>query len=171
MSNFIRQQVINNIDGQILSLWLTYIYLRFFAEHELKWTDRNWPEQVDPVTRRVHWSHASASWSFIVLIACSLSRNVSDRLVLNICIFHSGCSLWSSRTKKVKVAHSWLPSVWFRSWSRFLAVSLQVTWVTIPAVGCHYFPPGLQLPPQPWRGLLLISLLGEQRHDVCEQFA
>ena len=40
-----------------------------------------------------------------------------------------------------------------------------------PAVGCHYFPPGPQLPPQPLRGLLPISLLGEQRHDVCEQFA
>jgi len=38
-------------------------------------------------------------------------------------------------------------------------------------VGCHYFPPGLQLPPQPLRGLLPISLLGEQRHDGCEQFA
>jgi len=31
--------------------------------------------------------------------------------------------------KKVKVAHTRLPSVGFRSWSRFLAVSLQVTWV------------------------------------------
>ena len=40
-----------------------------------------------------------------------------------------------------------------------------------PAVGCHYFPPGLQLPSQPLRGLLPISLLGEQRHDGCEQFA
>jgi len=34
-----------------------------------------------------------------------------------------------------------------------------------------YFPPGLQLPPQPLRGLLPISLLGEQRHDGCDQFA
>jgi len=40
-----------------------------------------------------------------------------------------------------------------------------------PAVGCHYFPPGLQLPPQPLRGLLPILLLGEQRHNRCEQFA
>jgi len=40
-----------------------------------------------------------------------------------------------------------------------------------PAVGCHYFPPGLQLPPQPLRGLLPILLLGEQRHDGCGQFA
>jgi len=39
----------------------------------------------------------------------------------------------------------------FRSWSRFLAVSLQVTWVINPAVGCHYFPLGLQLPSQPLR--------------------
>ena len=40
-----------------------------------------------------------------------------------------------------------------------------------PGVGCHYFPPGLQLPPQPFIGLLQILLLGEQRHDGCEQFA
>ena len=41
------------------------------------------------------------------------------------------------------------------------------------------FPPGLQLPPQPLtglppqplRGLLPILLLGEQRHNRCEQFA
>jgi len=39
------------------------------------------------------------------------------------------------------------------------------------AVGCHYFLPGPQLPLQPLRGLLAISLLGEQRHDGCEQFA
>jgi len=61
--------------------------------------------------------------------------------------------------------------VGFRNWSGFLAVNLQVTWVINPAVGCHYFPPGLPLPSQPLRGLLLISLLGERRHDGCEQFA
>ena len=38
-------------------------------------------------------------------------------------------------------------------------------------IGCHYFPPGLQLPPQPFRGLLPILLLGEQRRNGCEQFA
>jgi len=74
-------------------------------------------------------------------------------------------------TKKVEVAHTRLPSVGFRSWSRFLAVSLQVRWVINPAVRCHYFPPGLQLPSQPLRGLLPISLLCKQRHDGCEQFA
>ena len=78
-----------------------------------------------------------------------------------------------SRTRCKKVAHTrlGLPSVVFRSWSRFLAVSLQVTWVINPTVGCHYFPPGLQLPLQPLRGLLPILLLGGQRHNGCEQFA
>jgi len=71
---------------------------------------------------------------------------------------------------KVKVTRTRLPSV-SRIWSRFLAVSLQVTWVINPAVGCRYFPPGLQLPLEPLRGLLPISLLGKQRHDGCEQFA
>ena len=54
---------------------------------------------------------------------------------------------WTQCTvKKVKVARTRLPSVGFQSWSRFLAVSLQVTWVINTTVGCHYFPPGLQLP-------------------------
>ena len=73
--------------------------------------------------------------------------------------------------KKVKVANTRLPSVGFWGWSQFLAVSLQVTWVINPAVGCHHFPPGPQLPSQPLRGLLPILLLGEQRHAGCEQFA
>ena len=50
-------------------------------------------------------------------------------------------------------------------------LSLQVPWVIKQAVGCHYLPPGLQLPSQPLRGLLPASLLSEQRHDGCEQFA
>jgi len=77
-------------------------------------------------------------------------------------------SVCKSEVKKVKVANTRLPSVGFRSWSRLSAVSLQVTWVINLAVGCHYFPLGLQLPPQPLRKLLPISLLGEQRHDGCE---
>jgi len=52
-----------------------------------------------------------------------------------------------------------------------LVVNLQVTWVINPTVGCHYFPPGLQLPPQPLIELLPILLLGERKHDGCEQFA
>jgi len=70
-----------------------------------------------------------------------------------------------------KVAHTGLQSIGFRSWSRFLAVSLQVMWVINPAVSCHYFLSGLQLLPQPLTGLLPVSLLGEQRHNGCEQFA
>ena len=58
--------------------------------------------------------------------------------------------------KKVKVTHTRLPSVWFWSRSRYLAVSLQVTWVINLAVGSHYFPSGPQLPSQPLRGLLPI---------------
>jgi len=69
----------------------------------------------------------------------------------------------------IKVAHNRLSSVGFRSLSRVLEVSLQVTRVINPAVGCHYFSPGLQLPSQPLRGLLPVSLLGEQKHDGCEQ--
>jgi len=80
-------------------------------------------------------------------------------------------SFYFTCCKKVAHTRTRLPSVGFRSWSRFLAVSSQVTWVINPAVGCHYFSPGPQLPSQPLRGLLRISLLGEQRHDGREQFA
>jgi len=45
-----------------------------------------------------------------------------------------------------KVAHTRLPSIGFWSWSRFLAVSLQVMWVINLAVGNRYFSPGPQLP-------------------------
>jgi len=67
-----------------------------------------------------------------------------------------------------KVNRTRLPSVGFQSWSWFLAVSLQVTWVINLALGCHYFPPSLKLSWQPLRGLLPISLLGEKRHNGCE---
>ena len=40
-----------------------------------------------------------------------------------------------------------------------------------PSGRLTFFPPGLQLPPQPLRGLLTISLLDEQRHNGCEQVA
>jgi len=48
------------------------------------WTELIWSEQVDPVTRRVHWSRASAPRIYFVFIACSETRTVSARLVLNV---------------------------------------------------------------------------------------
>ena len=104
-------------------------------------------------------------------LRCTKSENLPTQ---------ESCSMWAYTltnvilhftVKKVKVAYIRLPSVWFRSWSRFLTVSLQVAWIINPTVGCHYFPPGLQLPPQPLTGLLPLLLLGEQRHNGCEQFA
>jgi len=43
------------------------------------------------------------------------------------------------RWLKGKGSPTRLPSVGFRSWSRFLAVGLHVTWVINPAVGCYQF--------------------------------
>ena len=54
------------------------------------------------------------------------------RLLHNGAVLTLGPAVWNSLpatlpdSKKVKVAHTRLPSVGFRSWSRFLAVSLQV---------------------------------------------
>ena len=70
------------------------------------------------------------------------------RAVKRVCVCESLTNFFNLKVK-VKVAHTRLPSTGFRSWSRFFAVSLQVTWVINPAVGCHYFPPGRQLPSQP----------------------
>ena len=53
---------------------------------------------------------------------------------------------------KVKVAHTRLSSVGFRSWSRFLAVSLQVMRVINPAVGCHYLCQACSYPRNPQEG-------------------
>ena len=95
-----------------------------------------------------------------------------DRVVRQLSIIlHHHTQHGNVNNVKVKVVHARLPSVGFRSWSYFLAVSLQVMCVINLVVGCHYFPPGLQLPSQPLRGLLPISLVGEQRHDECKQFA
>ena len=121
---------------------------------------------------------SSLSWSLdLLLYSSSLSWSLDWLLYSS---YHAVCwivivtvpSVKLSVTIAVKeVAHTQLPSVRFWSWSQFLAVSLQVTWVINPAIGCHYFPPGPQLPSQPLRGLLPISLLGKQRHNRCEQFA
>ena len=76
----------------------------------------------------------------------SPSSRVSDRrrtFRMNYAQHHSTPHTYIKKVK-VNVAHTRLPSVWFRSWSRFLAVSLQVTRVINPAVGCHYFLPGPQ---------------------------
>ena len=53
---------------------------------------------------------------------------------------------------KVKVAHTRLSNVGFRSWSRFLAVSLQVMRVINPAVGCHYLCQACSYPRNPQEG-------------------
>ena len=76
------------------------------------------------------------------------------------------CTQLSQLHKKLKLAHTQLPSIGFRSWSRFLAVSLQLMWVINSVVGCHYFSPGLQLPAQPLRGLLQILVLGKDTGTV-----
>ena len=100
------------------------------------------------------------SWIVVLTIVFTVQATLKTSVVVMMMMMN-----------EVKVARTGLPSVGLRSCSRFLAVSLQVTWVINPAVGCHYFSPGPQLPSQPLRGLLPISVLGEQRHDGCEQFA
>ena len=133
-------------------------------------TGTNWKMQVkslQPVLR-LTTRHTSTQQQAKCTAMTSADRTCSRRSWI-----HDGLQkeLTCFHIKKVNVAHTRSQSTGFQSWSRFLAVSLQVMWVINPAVGCHYFPPGLQLPPQPLRGLLPILLFGEQRHNGCEQFA
>jgi len=51
-----------------------------------------------------------------------------------------------------------------------LAVSLQVMSVINPVIGCHYFPPGLRLPPQPLRGLLQFCCLANRAAPILSVF-
>ena len=97
-------------------------------------------------SRSVHCPRASVSvTTYFVLIGY---RHSGETRTLS---SQHDYSNWAVHTvvceleKCKKLAHTGLPSVGFWSWSRFLAVSLQVTWVINPAVGCYYFPPGLQL--------------------------
>jgi len=124
------------------------------------------------ITECVHTGQQWLQHSWWVHRHSSQSDSRVTRARESLASYYFPLALWLPiSVLKVKVEHTRLPSVGFRSWSQFLAVSMQVTWVINPAVGCHYFPPGLQLPPQPLRGLLPILLLGEQRHNGCEQFA
>ena len=70
-----------------------------------------------------------------------------------------------------KVTHTRLPSAGFPKLISVLGSQPAGDVSHKPAVGCHYLLPGLQLPPQPLRGLLPSLLLGGQRHDGYEQFA
>jgi len=123
-------------------------------------------------TNSTSHSHSSSS-SELPRRQCDVIWHVSSHSGEASCLLLYAVPFNRSRLqgKKVKADHTWLQSVGFWSWSRFLVVSLQVTWVINPAVGCHYFPPGLKLPPQNLRGLLPILLLSKQRHNGCEQFA
>jgi len=88
-----------------LFILVTLYFFNVFVSHFLYcktffWTSTNITENTGPYSKRLYkWS-----WSL-------------------------ACRLPSSYPKKVKGAHTWLPSIGFRSWSRFLAVSLQVPWV------------------------------------------
>jgi len=54
--------------------------------------------------------------------ACELSAHALQANIRSV-----GGHMRSTKGKRVKLAHTRLPSVGFWSWSRFLAVSLQVT--------------------------------------------
>jgi len=81
------------------------------------------------------------------------------------------CGVLAKACKKVKVAHTRLPSAEVPELIPILGSQPAGDVSHKRAVGCHYLPSGLQLPPQPLRGLLPGLLLDEQRHDGCEQFA
>ena len=54
---------------------------------------------------------------------------------------------------------------------RYLNLEADQTYSVLALSVCEYLPLSLQLPSQPLRGLLPVSLLLEQRHNGCEQFS
>jgi len=132
------------------------------------------------IRKLINWNSCSTVHVFLCFMLCALIcsvAHISDWLfvcaliVCSLVYVNQAAHVLSINKVKVHVAHTRLSNVGFRSWSQFLAISMQVMWVINLVVGCHYFPPGPQLTFQPLRGLLPFLLLGEQRHNGCEQFA
>ena len=159
----------NDVVRWPLISWLQTI----FAQHSRHQSNRPAIIYTDHCSRLIFTArcYASAVLAMGLCLCLCPSVSVTSRNSTSSTDFLMVASTQQRHCRKVEVVHTRLSSVGFRSWSRFLAVSLQVMWVINPTVGCHYGPPGLQLPPQPLRGLLPILLLGEQRHNGCEQFA
>ena len=87
------------------------------------------------------------------------SKKVSTRMPRNRLIL-SVMPIWSSRKKRSQY-----------SITECRVPELIAVLGSQPAGEVSGKPGGPQLPSQPLRGLLPISLIGGQRHDGCEQFA
>jgi len=95
---------------------------------------------VQYISEAFIWQTCGWSW----LCEAEINGLLSPRFIST-----GGCcciSCWpitsSGCTSPVSNTHTQLPSAGFRSWSQWLAVSMQVTRVINPVVCCHYFPPG-----------------------------
>jgi len=106
---------------------------------------------VEPARRllMITWLYVGKCDKFVpeaatVFVSAALNENRcrtnSHCTVLSPSVLPSASlSDWLTRNyKKVKGAHTRLPSVGFLGWSRFLAVRLQVTWVIIPSVKVYF---------------------------------
>jgi len=93
-----------------------------------------------------------------------MNERLSGRCVWSVWSLVNMHHTWASeRLKKVKVAHTRLPRVGFWGWSRFLAVSLQLTWLK-PGVTFHQ----ARSYPQSLRALLPILLFGTRQCCGCD---
>ena len=153
----------------IFAFSVGFIYSPKIGKYSHQWSFAGTLLEKSPYEK---WLPAINKNTKLLLLLCII---FCAEVVLSVKNCQRRCGRLGCRRLEVKgkgeVAHTRLPSVRFQIWSLSLAVSLQVTWVINPVVGCHYFLPGLQLLSQPLRGLPPISLLGEQRRDGCEQFA
>jgi len=115
---------------------------------------------------KIHPPNLSFRFSSFHTVILTISWCISSIMAkLNII---SGTCLLQTSDKKGKVAHTRLPSVRFQSGSRFLAVSLQVTSVRLPLLSAR---PAVTIATLKRVTTVPVSLLGEDRHDGCEQFA
>ena len=121
-----------------------------------------------PALPYIRWQRACGLWERFHW-ACRQWRNKGTEVTKHTHPLLSILIILGGGKNKAKVAHTRLPRV--PELIPILRSQPAGNVSQTPAVGCHYFPPGLQLSSQSLKGLLPILLLGEQRHNGCEQFA
>jgi len=93
----------------------------YYRSPELRLVHSTWLNstdlwEVDP--RRVHWSHASASRLYLVLIGCSETRTASARSVLKTCDMYSNAAVHTGdRELEFSSVHVLWTSLYFLSLS------------------------------------------------------
>jgi len=116
----------------------------YYRSPELRLVHSTWLNstdlwEVDP--RRVHWSHASASRLYLVLIGCSETRTASARSVLKTCDMYSNAAVHTGdRELEFSSVHVLWTSLYFLSLSRAVLGLPAFGTSATQLYGTHYRP-------------------------------